>query len=97
MPAVIVGTCSSDEGTGLPDDISQQEDFCGAACNCMSPPLAGPMRAFIGQSGGHCIDAAEPAEEGKQKASDADGATSAIIIRLTETTLYPIRIMNLYT
>ncbi len=90
-----VGICSSDVGTGRPDEILQQDEGCGVALT-VSLALA-CIAAIIGQSGGQRIADVEPAETGTQNASETDGASSATIIRLITTALYPIRMVALYT
>ncbi len=96
MLKVVVGTCDSDVGAGRLDDISQHEERCGAAFT-LSLWAAVCIPAIIGQSGGHCIGAADPAETGAQKASETDGAKNAITIRPIATLLNPIRIVALYS
>lgn|SRR5512146_1940329 len=95
MLKVVGGTCNSDVGAGRPDDISQHEERCGAAFT-LSPVAAACIVAIMGQSGGHCIGAADPAETGAQKTSEAEGAKNASTIRLIATPLNPIRIVALY-
>lgn len=94
MLNVVVGTCNSDVGAGRPDDISQHDERCGAAFT-LTPPAAACIAVIIGQSGGHCIGAADFAETGAQKASEAEGASSATSIKPAATSLYPTRIVTL--